>query len=86
MLANYFTSDKRLQAGQKGHCSHPPTPPRQDAHNTEQGRDAKNNEAHGAMKKERHVCARRRVGEPAVSCENAAGGLFQQPASTLALH
>jgi hypothetical protein len=29
-------------------------------------RDAKNNEAHGAMKKERHVCARRRVGEPAV--------------------
>ena len=29
--------------------------------------DAKNNEAHGAMKKERHVCARRRVGEPAVS-------------------
>jgi hypothetical protein len=30
-------------------------------------RDAKSNEAHGAMKKERHVCARRRVGEPAVS-------------------
>jgi hypothetical protein len=30
-------------------------------------RDAKNNEAHGAMKKERHVCARRRVGEQAVS-------------------
>ena len=29
-------------------------------------RDAKNNEAHGAMSKERHVCARRRVGEPAV--------------------
>ena len=29
--------------------------------------DAKNNEAHGAMKKERHVCARRRVGEAAVS-------------------
>ena len=24
-------------------------------------------EAHGAMKKERHVCARRRDGEPAVS-------------------
>jgi hypothetical protein len=31
--------------------------------------DAKHNEAHGAMKKEHHVCARRRVGEPAVSCE-----------------
>ncbi len=30
-------------------------------------RDAKNNEAHGAMDKEHHVCARRRVGEPAVS-------------------
>ena len=30
-------------------------------------RDAKNNEAHGAMKKERHVCARRRVGERPVS-------------------
>ncbi|WHZ30197.1 MAG: hypothetical protein OJF51_005000 [Nitrospira sp.] len=30
-------------------------------------RDAKNNEAHGAMNKEHHVCARRRVGEPAVS-------------------
>ena len=30
-------------------------------------RDAKNNEAYGAMSKERHVCARRRVGEPAVS-------------------
>jgi len=28
---------------------------------------AKNNEAHGAMSKKRHVCARRRVGEPAVS-------------------
>ena len=27
--------------------------------------DAKNNEAHGAMNKERHVCARRRGGEPA---------------------
>ncbi len=71
MLANYFASDKGLQAGQKGCCSHPPTPARQDAHGTEQGRskvrDAKNNEAHGAMKKERHVCARRRVGEPAVS-------------------
>ena len=32
-------------------------------------RDAKNNEAHGAMNKEHHVCARRRVGEPAVSSE-----------------
>ena len=32
-------------------------------------RDAKNNEAHGAMNKEHHGCARRRVGEPAVSCE-----------------
>ena len=30
-------------------------------------RDAKNNEAHGAMDKEHHVRARRRVGEPAVS-------------------
>jgi len=29
--------------------------------------DAKTNEAHGAMNKERHVCARRRGGEPAVS-------------------
>ena len=67
MLANYFASDKGLQAGQKGCCSHPPTPARQDAHGTEQGRrevrDAKNNEAHGAMKKERHVCERRRDGE-----------------------
>ena len=26
-----------------------------------------NNEAHGAKNNERHVCARRRVGEPAVS-------------------
>ncbi len=30
-------------------------------------RDAKNHEAHGAMDKEHHVRARRRVGEPAVS-------------------
>ncbi|WHZ26392.1 MAG: hypothetical protein OJF51_001187 [Nitrospira sp.] len=48
-----------------------PAPARQDAPLRKQGRsevrDAKNNEAHGAMKKERHVCARRRVGEPAVS-------------------
>ena len=29
--------------------------------------DAKNNEAHGAMDKEHHVCARQRVGELAVS-------------------
>ena len=36
-------------------------------------------EAHGAMKKERHVRARRRDGEPAVYCENAAGGIFQHP-------
>src|SRR5574338_440372 len=36
-------------------------------------RDAKHNE--------RHVCGRRRDGEPAVSCENKAGGLFQQPAT-----
>jgi len=28
-------------------------------------------EAHGAMKKERHVCARRRDGEPAVSLAEA---------------
>jgi hypothetical protein len=48
-----------------------PTPARQDAPFHGQGRsevrDAKNNEAHGAMNKERHVCARRRVGKPAVS-------------------
>ena len=30
-------------------------------------RDATNNEAHGAKNNERHVCARRRDGEPAVS-------------------
>jgi hypothetical protein len=30
-------------------------------------REVTNKEAHGAMKKERQVCARRRVGEPAVS-------------------
>jgi len=39
--------------------------------------DAKNNEAHGAMNKERHVCARRRGGEPAVSwtaCARARAG------------
>ena len=34
-------------------------------------RDAKNNEAHGAMDKEHHVCARQRVGELAVSREPA---------------
>ncbi len=33
--------------------------------------DAMNKEAHGAMDKEHHVCARRRVGEPAVSWVSA---------------
>ena len=37
-------------------------------------------EVHDATNKERHVCERRRVGEAAVSCENAAGGLFPHPA------
>ena len=50
-----------------------PTPARQDAPFHRQGRskvrDAKNNEAHGAMNKEHYVCARRRVGESAVSRE-----------------
>jgi hypothetical protein len=42
--------------------------------------------AHGATKKEHHVCARRRVvrrlgpREGSERCENAAGGLFQHPA------
>ena len=34
-------------------------------------RDAKNNEAHGAMDKEHHVCARQRVGERPVSSKLA---------------
>ncbi len=53
-------------------------------------------EAHGATNKEHHVCARRRVGEAAVSwaegvpsevrrgserCENEADDFFQHPAS-----
>jgi bifunctional DNA-binding transcriptional regulator/antitoxin component of YhaV-PrlF toxin-antitoxin module len=41
---------------------------------------AKNNEVRDATKKERHVCARARVGERPVSSENKAGGLFQHPA------
>jgi len=44
-----------------------PAPTTITTHRSIEVRDAKNNEAHGAMKKERHVCARRRVGEPAVS-------------------
>jgi hypothetical protein len=36
-------------------------------HRSIEVRDAKNNEAPRAMKKECHLCARRRVGEPTVS-------------------
>ena len=40
--------------------------------------DAKTNEAHGAMNKERHVCACRRGGEPAVSPGEAAASLSSE--------
>ena len=40
-------------------------------------------EVHDATNKERHACERRRVGEAAVSCENAAGGLFPHPAKSI---
>jgi hypothetical protein len=64
-----FTNDKPRKALTQNNCRMPKK-------TVQQGRS----EAHGAMKKERHVCARRRDGEPAVSCENAAGRLFQHPA------
>ena len=52
-----------LQDVQKGHqLTHPPQA-RQDAPLPKRGRS----EAHAATNKEQHVCARRRVGEPAVS-------------------
>ena len=44
-----------------------PTPSRQDEPFRGQGRS----EAHGATNKERHVCARRRVGESAVAWAEA---------------
>jgi hypothetical protein len=37
-------------------------------------------EVHAMPSKAWHVCGRPRDGEAAVSCENEAGGLFQQPA------
>ncbi len=51
-------------AAQNDHHSHPPSPNAHSAFLPGRGRM----EVHGAMNKERHVCARRRVGEPAVSC------------------
>ena len=38
-------------------------------------------EVHAALNKARQACERRRDGEAAVSRENAAGGLYQQPAN-----
>jgi hypothetical protein len=36
-------------------------------------------EVHDALNKARHVCERRRESEAAVSCENAAGDVFEHP-------
>jgi hypothetical protein len=67
----YFTRARRLF--KKAFILTPPTPsaPRRafPQARPNEVRDAKNNEAYGAMKKERHVCARRRIGDWAVSRE-----------------
>ena len=62
----------KRQDVQKGLYFHPPTPARQGAHVTEQGR----REAHGAANKRRHGCARRRDGEPVVSARTTLEDLF----------
>ena len=66
---------KYPQGVQKDLRSHPPTPARQDALFTEQGRS----EVRDTKKNERHVCGRARVGERPGS-EKARRSHFTRPA------